>query len=129
MLPTGGDDIRALDEDMRRIGVGQPRILNHGWPSWGWKARRQATHSVAPHTKASTMMLTARTWPQRILVPFMTTDDQEPIRGHGKSKLRDAGLRDSVAKEWDGARAAAGPSAARNDFFMKLPAFVLPAAA
>jgi hypothetical protein len=34
----------------------------------------------------------------------MTTEDQEPIRGHGKSKFRDAGLRDSVAKEWDGAR-------------------------
>ena len=52
-------------------------MLNQGCPSWGWNARRQATHCVAPQRKPSTTALTARTWPQRILVAFMATKDQE----------------------------------------------------
>jgi hypothetical protein len=39
-------------------------------------ARRRATHCVAPQRKPSTTALTARTWPQRILVAFMATEDQ-----------------------------------------------------
>ena len=52
-------------------------MLNQGCPNWGWNAKRQATHCVAPHRKASTTALTTRTWPQRILVAFMATKDQE----------------------------------------------------
>ena len=54
-------------------------MLNQGCPSWGWNARRRATHCVAAQRKASTMAPTARTWHQRILVTFMATEDQGAI--------------------------------------------------
>ena len=37
------------------------------------KPSLHATHCVAAQTKASTTAMTTSTWPQRILVAFMTT--------------------------------------------------------
>src|SRR5438105_3342273 len=46
--------------------------MNQAGPSCGWKARRQAVHSVAPQTKASTTIETKNSCPQRILVADMS---------------------------------------------------------
>src|SRR5260370_20360694 len=62
-------------------------MLNQGCPRWGWNARRQATHCVAPQRKPSTTALTARTWPQRILVAFMATEDQGVIEPTSQARI------------------------------------------
>jgi hypothetical protein len=45
--------------------------MNQAGPSCGWKARRQAVHSVAAQRKASTTTDAKSSWPQRILVADM----------------------------------------------------------
>lgn len=73
----------------RRVWVGRTitrrRLAVGKWPTedlepraaeWGWKARRHATHSVAPQRKVSTTKLTRRTWSQKILVALMATADE-----------------------------------------------------
>ena len=42
--------------------------MNQAGPSCGWKPRRQAVHSVAAQRKASTIIDTKKSCPQRILV-------------------------------------------------------------
>jgi hypothetical protein len=81
--------------------IDQPRNSNKGWPSWVWNARRHATHSVAPQTKASVTALTRSTWPQRILVAFMATEDQAPSGADGKCGTVSFGVWDAVARKWD----------------------------
>src|SRR5215471_13869573 len=49
--------------------------MNQADPSCGWKARRQAVHSVAAQSKASTTIETKNSWPQRILVADMSRED------------------------------------------------------
>src|SRR5580658_4931798 len=73
-------------------------MLNQGCPSWGWNARRQATHCVAPQRKASTTAPTARTWPQRILVAFMATEDQEAPPRRSQARI-EGGRADGYAGE------------------------------
>ena len=49
--------------------------MNQAGPSCGWKARRQAVHSVAAQRKASTTIETKSSCPQRILVADMRRGD------------------------------------------------------
>src|SRR5215469_16949080 len=49
--------------------------MNQADPSCGWKARRQAVHSVAAQSKMSTTIETKSSWPQRILVADMEGGD------------------------------------------------------
>src|SRR4051812_34421069 len=89
-------------------------MLNQGCPSLGWNARRQATHCVAPQRKASTTTLTARTWPQRILVAFMATEDQGAIEPTSQARLLPGGCWDSGAKGSEGSYAVYRPKAVTN---------------
>jgi hypothetical protein len=45
------------------------------------------THCVAPQRKPSTTVLTARIWPQRILVAFMATEDQGAIEPTSQARI------------------------------------------
>src|SRR6266566_8462220 len=49
--------------------TGTPAAKNQAGPSAGWKPRRIAVHSVAPHRPARTAVSESVIWPQRILVP------------------------------------------------------------
>ena len=88
--------IRRSDTTPRRTDtVGRPTaVRNQAGPSAGWKPRRMAVHSVAPHRPARTAASESAIWPQRIFVPVTAPSPVRSSENRNRRSTKSRAIRE-----------------------------------